>query len=287
MAFLQCLDYNRCINFMTAHKEITMPMIIQQFTIDAFTDEVFKGNPASVCLLDHWLDDDILLNIAKENNLSETAFVVPKDDEFLLRWFTPKCEINLCGHATLATAFALHLALADCPKVLKFHTKSGVLTVEKVDDKLLMDFPIFHLTKIDDIKPIGDILGVMPSEVYLGRDLLCVFDDENIVKNYQNDDNKIAQLDGALCHFTAKSTDKQFDCISRSFAPKVGISEDPVCGSAHCHIFPYWANKLAKNSLIGFQASSRTGILYGEIKGDRILLGGQAVLFAKSEIYID
>lgn len=265
----------------------TMPQIISQYTIDAFTDTVFKGNPAAVCLLDEWLDDEILLNIAKENNLSETAFVVPKNDEFELRWFTPKVEVSLCGHATLATAFALNVALENCPKILKFHTRqSGVLTVQKSGNHLLMDFPVFALQKIDDIAPIADILGVVPNEVYLGRDLLCVFDDENIVKNYQPNDSQISQLDGALCHFTAQSTSPQFDCVSRSFAPKLGISEDPVCGSAHCHIFPYWADKLGKNELLGLQASERSGVLYGKIQGERMLLGGQAVLFAKSEIYI-
>lgn len=268
-----------------------MPQHIPQYTIDAFTDAVFKGNPAAVCLLDEWLDDKVLLNIAKENNLSETAFVVPKisvlKDDFELRWFTPKVEVSLCGHATLATAFALHLALTDCPDTLKFHTRqSGVLTVQKNGSRLLMDFPVFALQKIDDIAPIANILGVVPNEVYLGRDLMCVFDDENIVKNYQPNDSQIAQLQGALCHFTAPSTSPHFDCVSRSFAPKLGISEDPVCGSAHCHIFPYWAKKLGKNELTGMQASERTGVLYGKIQGERMLLGGQAVLFAKSEIYI-
>lgn len=264
-----------------------MSIAIRQFTIDAFTNKVFKGNPASVCLLDNWLDDALLLNIAKENNLSETAFVIPQGDEFGLRWFTPKVEVSLCGHATLATAFALHLALENCPEILKFHTKSGLLTVQKMGDKLLMDLPVYSLTKIDDINPIGDILGVMPKKVYLGRDLLCVFDDETIVKNYQVDDDKIAQLDGALCHFTAKSQNPDFDCVSRSFGAKVGISEDPVCGSGHCHILPYWAKVLGKNTLTAYQASERSGILYGDIKGERMILGGQAVLFAKSEIYID
>ncbi|OAV28527.1 PhzF family phenazine biosynthesis protein [Moraxella catarrhalis] len=261
-----------------------MTQSIRQFTIDAFTNEVFKGNPASVCLLDKWLDDDVLLNIAKENNLSETAFVVSKNDEFELRWFTPKVEVSLCGHATLATAFALYTALENCPEVLKFHTMSGLLIVQKIGDKLFMDLPIFELKKVDNVAKIGEILGVMPKEVYLGRDLLCVFDDENIVKNYEVNDEKIAQLDGVLCHFTAKGA--EFDCVSRSFGAKIGISEDPVCGSAHCHIFPYWSDKIGKDELIGFQASERTGILYGRMTGDRLLLGGQAVLFAKSEIYV-
>ena len=260
---------------------------ITQYTIDAFTDTVFKGNPAAVCLLDEWLDDKVLLNIAQENNLSETAFVVAKDKDFELRWFTPKAEIDLCGHATLATAFALHLALENCPKTLKFHTRqSGILAVQKDGDRFLMDFPMFDLTPIADIRPISKILGITPKEVYLRRDLMCVFDDDNVVKDYQPNDELIAQLDGALCHLTAPSSDKQFDCVSRSFAPKLGITEDPVCGSAHCHIFPYWADKLGKSELIGWQASARTGVLHGQMKGKRLLLGGQAVLFAKSEIFV-
>lgn len=263
-----------------------MSHIIQQFTVDAFANTVFQGNPVSVCLLDDWLDDDILLNIAQENNLSETAFVIAHGETFKLRWFTPKAEIDLCGHATLATAFALHLALDNCPNRLTFETMSGIVTVEKQNDRFLMDFPVFKLAKMENIQAVGDILGVMPSEVYLGRDLLCIFDDENIVKNYQPNHEKITQLDGALCHFTAKSNNETFDCISRSFGPKFGILEDPVCGTGHCHIFPYWAEKLNKNNLIGFQASQRTGILHATLNQDRIILGGQAVLFAKSEIYI-
>lgn len=262
-----------------------MTQTIRQFTVDAFTNQIFKGNPAAVCLLDNWLDDRILLHIAQENNLSETAFIVPQGDEFLLRYFTPKAEIDLCGHATLASAFVLHHILANPPANVVFHTQAGKLSVQKQDDLFLMDFPVFALQKLENVAQIGAILGVMPKEVYLGRDLLCVFDDENVVKNYQADNAKIAQLDGLLCHFTAKST--QFDCISRSFAPKLGISEDPVCGSGHCHILPYWAQVLGKNRLIAYQASARSGVLHGEIKGERMILGGQAVLFAKSEIYVD
>lgn len=262
-----------------------MPQTIRQFTVDAFTNQIFKGNPAAVCLLDNWLDDRILLHIAQENNLSETAFIVPQGDEFLLRYFTPKAEIDLCGHATLASAFVLHHILANPPANVVFHTQAGKLSVQKQDDLFLMDFPVFALQKLENVAQIGAILGVMPKEVYLGRDLLCVFDDENVVKNYQADNAKIAQLDGLLCHFTAQST--QFDCISRSFAPKLGISEDPVCGSGHCHILPYWAKVLGKNRLIAYQASARSGVLHGEIKGERMILGGQAVLFAKSEIYVD
>ncbi|VEG13463.1 PhzF family phenazine biosynthesis protein [Moraxella cuniculi] len=266
-----------------------MPKPILQYTVDAFTHRVFQGNPAAVCVLDDWLDDATLLNIAKENNLSETAFVVPKNtvpqSDFDLRWFTPTTKIDLCGHATLATAFALTQALATPPDTFYFHTRqAGVLTVQKQDDLFLMDFPAYPLTPVADVAKIGEVLGVTPKAAYLGRDLLCVFDDENWVKNFEPNDEKIAQLDGLLCHITAPSG--EFDCVSRSFAPKVGISEDPVCGSGHCHIFPYWAKTLGKTDLIGYQASPRSGILQGKISGDRVVLGGNAVLFAKSEIYL-
>lgn len=261
-----------------------MSITIRQFTVDAFTDKVFKGNPASVCLLDNWLDDELLLNIAKENNLSETAFIVANGDEFGLRWFTPKVEIELCGHATLASAFVLYQVLDNPPNPIVFNTLSGKLKVEKQGDLFLMDFPAYELKAQQNIKEVGDILGIMPKEVYLGRDLLCVFDDENLIKDCQANDEQIAKLDGLLCHITAKGTN--FDCVSRTFAIKTGISEDPVCGSGHCHILPYWAKILGKNHLTAYQASSRSGVLYGEVKDERVILGGQAVLFAKSEIYV-
>lgn len=257
---------------------------IRQYTVDAFADQIFKGNPAAVCLLDAWPDDAVLLHIARENNLSETAFVMPHGADFALRWFTPKAEIDLCGHATLASAFTLQLAWPECPDVIRFHTQSGILTVQKKDGLWQMDFPAFALNPVADLEKIGAMLGATPKEAWLGRDLLCVFDDEDWVKHYQPDAEKILQLDGLLCHITAPSG--EFDCISRSFAPKQGITEDPVCGSGHCHIFPYWSKALNKSRLVGFQASQRTGILHGEISGDRVVLGGEAVLFAKSEIYI-
>ncbi|WP_274584147.1 PhzF family phenazine biosynthesis protein [Neisseria leonii] len=256
---------------------------IRQYTVDAFTDRVFGGNPAAVCLLDEWLDDKLLLNIAQENNLSETAFICPRGDDFALRWFTPTAEIDLCGHATLAAAFTLHEVLDNPPKVINFHTKSGVLSVQKQGHLFLMDFPAFALQAVDTAQ-IGKVLGIEPIEAYLGRDLLCVFDDENTVRTFIPDDDKIAKLDGLLLHITAKG--RQFDCVSRSFAPKCGVREDPVCGSGHCHIFPYWADKLGKSDLTGYQASARGGVLHGTVADGKVLLGGQAVLFAKSEIYL-
>lgn len=258
---------------------------VPQYTVDAFTDRVFAGNPAAVCLLDDWPNDQLLLNIAQENNLSETAFVVPHGQEFQLRWFTPKAEIDLCGHATLAAAFALAQARARLPNPIRFHTQSGVLAVSFADGVWSMDFPVYELKQADSAK-VADILGITPQECHIGRDLLCVLDDEQAVYDFVADDHAISRLDGLLLHLTARSSKHGFDCVSRSFAPKLGISEDPVCGSGHCHIFPYWAKKLGKTRLTGFQASRRTGVLHGELADGRIVLGGQAVLFAQSEIFL-
>ena len=261
-----------------------MARVIRQYTVDAFTDRVFGGNPAAVCVLEEGLPEDLMCNIARENNLSETAFVVPTRDDFLLRWFTPKCEIDLCGHATLATAFVVDRFVAPGREVMNFHTRSGVLGVRKQRDLFAMDFPAFKLREVAVPENVDRVLGIVPKAAYMGRDLLLVFEDEAQIRAIEPDFDAMLALDGVLLHVTAPG--KEHDCVSRSFAPKHGVAEDPVCGSGHCHIFPYWAERLGKEHLTGYQASARGGVLHGRLSGDRIVLSGGAVLFARSEIFV-
>ena len=257
---------------------------IQQYTVDAFTYQVFSGNPAAVCVLNDFPPDELMRSIAAENNLSETAFVVPQGEAFALRWFTPKSEIDLCGHATLATAYVIDRFVAPGRAALNFHTRSGVLCVRKQGDNFAMDFPAFPLQQVEIPANIADVLGAIPKAAYLGRDLLCSFEDEVQLRAMKPDFAAMLTLDGLLLHVSAPG--KDYDCVSRSFAPKLGVAEDPVCGSGHCHIFPYWAAQLGKESLTGYQASARGGVLHGQVNGDRVILSGPAVLFAQAEIFI-
>lgn len=257
---------------------------MKQYIVDAFTNEVFKGNPAAVCILTSWAPDELLQNITKENNLSETAFAVKMGDHYQLRWFTPGGEIDLCGHATLATAYVLANFYEPNEETFIFETLSGRLVVNKADQLYEMDFPAYELASVAITDALVATLGFRPIEAYQARDLVCVVDDEELVKNYEPDLAKIATLDGLLLHVTAKG--ENYDCVSRSFAPKLNIAEDPVCGSGHCHIAPLWAKKLGKDSLIAFQASERTGILYCQMQGERVLLKGEAALYSTSELNI-
>ena len=257
---------------------------IRQYTVDAFTNRVFSGNPAAVCVLDSFPPDALMRSIAAENNLSETAFVVPQGDAFALRWFTPQSEIDLCGHATLATAYIIDRFVAPNRTALDFHTRSGVLRVRKQGERFAMDFPAFPLQPVAIPANIAAVLGAVPQAAYLGRDLLCVFEDEAQIRAMEPDFTAMHALDGLLLHVSAPG--KDYDCVSRSFAPKLGVAEDPVCGSGHCHIFPSWAERLGKNALVGYQASKRGGVLHGQVNDGRVILSGPAVLFAQAEIYI-
>lgn len=257
---------------------------MKQYIVDAFTDKIFKGNPAAVCVIDEWLPDELLQNITKENNLSETAFTVKTSDGYHLRWFTPGGEIDLCGHATLATAFVLANFYELTQNKFVFETASGQLIVDKKDHMYEMDFPAYQLREVPITDELIASIGFQPEEVYLARDLVCVVKDEDFVRAYVPDLDKIATLDGLLLHITARG--KEYDCVSRTFAPKLNITEDPVCGSGHCHLAPLWAEKLGRNDLIAFQASNRTGILYCQVNGNRVLLKGEAALYATSELNI-
>lgn len=257
---------------------------MKYYVVDAFADKIFEGNPAGICVLDKWINDDLMLNIAKENNLSETAFTVKEGDSYRLRWFTPGGEIDLCGHATLATAFVLSNFVDKETENFSFITLSGELIVTKKDDLFEMDFPAYELKSVPVTDAMEDAIGYRPLEAWIGRDLVCVIDDEDKVINAKPDQNKILELDGLLLHITAIGS--KFDCVSRSFAPKLDVKEDPVCGSGHCHIAPIWSEKLSKDELVARQASSRGGTLYCELIGDRVKLSGRAVLYASSELYI-
>lgn len=257
---------------------------MKQYIVDAFTNQVFCGNPAAVCILSQWLPDELLKKIACENNLSETAFAVPEGNEYCLRWFTPGGEIDLCGHATLATAFIINrFERPECHTIC-FQTMSGKLAVQKHGELFEMDFPAYELRQIPITNQLEEALGAKPLAAYMGRDLLCVMEDEEIVRNLKPDMQKICSLDGLLLHITAPGRD--YDCVSRSFAPKLNVPEDPVCGSGHCHILPYWARITGKTELTAYQASSRGGVLYGKMNGNRIFLSGKAALYSEALIHV-
>lgn len=256
---------------------------MKQYVVDAFTKEVFRGNPAAVCVMDAWLPDEVMQKIAVENQLSETAFAVKQGDRYGLRWFTPGGEIDLCGHATLGTAYAILRFYEPEADAVSFSTMSGVLTVTKKDGRYEMEFPAYDLKEVPVTDEMEAAIGARPLAAYMARDLLCVMDSEDFVRNAAPDQEKAAALPGLLLHITAAG--KDYDCVSRSFAPKLAVPEDPVCGSGHCHIFPYWAKALGKTELLGWQASARGGAVYGRVEGDKVFLGGEAALFSEAEIY--
>lgn len=259
-------------------------MEIKQYVVDAFTDKVFKGNPAAVCILPEWIPDMLMQNIAQENNLSETAFTVKRENIYELRWFTPGGEIDLCGHATLGTAYVLFRFIEKDSGSISFQTKSGQLIVKKVNDLYEMDMPAYPLTEVPVTDEMELAIGFRPSEAWLGRDLVCVMADEQQVLQAIPNEERLKELDGLLLQLTAKGT--TYDCVTRSFAPKLNVLEDPVCGSGHCHVIPLWANKIKKRELIAFQASKRSGVLYCRIENDRVILAGKAILYSKAEIYV-
>ena len=257
---------------------------MKQYVVDAFTDEVFSGNPAAVCITKEWLSDDLMMNITRENNLSETAFAVKERDRYKLRWFTPGGEIDLCGHATLATAFVIMNYYDTHLEEVAFDTLSGVLTVKKKQDLYEMDFPAYELKPKEVTSTMEDAIGARPVEAYMGRDLLCIFESEDVVRGLSPDMEKLKALDGLLLQVTAKG--REYDCVSRSFAPKLNVPEDTVCGSGHCHIVPYWAKKEGKDDIIACQASRRGGILYCGIEADRVKLAGKAALYSEAELFV-
>ena len=258
-------------------------MGIPLYIIDAFTENRFAGNPAAVCPLAEWLDDKTLQSIAEENNLSETAFFTQENSVFRLRWFTPKVEVNLCGHATLASAYVLFKHLNYDDSQIIFETKSGQLTVKKDGDLLLMDFPAYKPLPINMPEQLIQGLGSKPLEVLQSPDTyLAVYDNEDEILSIVPDFSLIEKLDMNCVIVTAKG--KKSDFVSRFFAPKMGVPEDPVTGSAHCTLIPYWAEKLNKTSLFAMQLSKRRGELCCQYLDDRVSIGGKAVTYAVGKI---
>jgi len=255
------------------------------YQVDAFTNEVFKGNPAAICLLDKWLDADLMQKIALENNLSETAFFVKKDDYYEIRWFTPTYEIDLCGHATLASAFVIFDCLKLEGSIIEFHShKSGILSVEKKDDVLILDFPSRPASVCEVPAGLIEAIGGQPKEVLTSRDYMLVYETDDEVRTIEPNFAEILRIPTHAVIVTAPGDDCDF--VSRFFAPEVGVFEDPVTGSAHCTLIPYWAEKLGKTEMFARQVSARGGELFCELKGDRVKIGGNAVLYMKGEIYV-
>ena len=257
-------------------------MKLRQYQVDAFATRAFEGNPAAVCPLERWLDDGLLQAIAAENNLSETAFFVPSDDGFHLRWFTPTSEVDLCGHATLAAAHVLFAHLGHPGQAITFATRSGPLTVKRTDNRLEMDFPARPPTRCAAPGSLVKALGQRPLEAWCADDYLAVFDDEATVRALTPDFSLLATLDLRGVIVTAPGHSADF--VSRFFAPRLGIPEDPVTGSAHCTLGPYWTDRLGKRVLCARQVSRRGGDLVCEAKADRVLLSGSAVTFMEGEI---
>lgn len=255
---------------------------MKQYIVDAFTDKIFSGNSAAVCVLDSFPSEDIMQSIAAENNLSETAFVVKENDRYHIRWFTPKSEIDFCGHATLATAYVLFNFYEQDTNTLNFYGQIGAFTVQKSNDMIRMEFPAYKLEHIEITDTLIEALGTIPHAAYKDRDILFVLRNEEEVRDLQPDMELISKLDGACVAVTAKGT--EYDCVSRVFAPKYGLNEDPVTGSTHCMIAPYWSRRLNKTNITAFQASHRTGILYCECVEDKVIISGKAVLFSINDI---
>ncbi len=257
---------------------------MKQYVVDAFTDQVFRGNPAAICILEQWLPEDLMQNITLENNLSETAFAVPEGEGYRLRWFTPGGEIDLCGHATLACAYVLLQFYHPTGQAVSFETLSGRLTVNRRGELYEMDFPAYHLDRVPVTQQMREAIGVEPLEAYMGRDLLCVLENPQQVLSLAPDLEKVRALDGLLLHVTSPGI--EVDCVSRTFAPKCGVVEDPVCGSGHCHIVPYWCGRLQRDQLVAYQASKRGGTLYCQLFGDRVKLAGKAALYSVAELQL-
>ncbi|MEM8952735.1 MAG: PhzF family phenazine biosynthesis protein [Verrucomicrobiota bacterium] len=260
-------------------------MKIPIFQVDAFAERVFEGNPAAVCLLDSWLPDATLQAIAEENNLSETAFVVPGDGAHGLRWFTPTTEVDLCGHATLGAAHVMFARMSPEKGRITFETRSGLLPVLRDGDLLTLDFPIDEGVACDAPIALVEALGIAPDECYRATDYLVVLTSESAVADLTPDVRGFEKLDLRGVIVTAPGRDVDF--VSRFFAPKDGVDEDPVTGSAHCALTPYWAGRLGRDSLIAMQISKRTGRLGCRVSGDRVLISGRVLDYLEGQIEID
>ncbi len=258
------------------------------YQIDAFASEVFRGNPAAVCPLERWLPDAVLQAIAQENNLAETAFFVPNEAGFDLRWFTPRFEVDLCGHATLASAFVIFTELQPALESVRFDSRSGPLFVRRNGELLMMDFPSWRLETCKDVPPaLVEGLGKQPQEIYAavpGTNYFTVFASESELLSLQPNFSRLEELHPYGVIATAPGDNS--DCASRYFAPSYGIPEDPVTGSIHSAITPFWGTRLNKKEIYARQVSARGGELFCEDRGDRVNISGRAIKYLEGKIYI-
>ncbi len=262
-------------------------MSLPLFQVDAFTGQTFRGNPAAVVLLDSWIGDDVMQAIARENNLSETAFVGPATvpgADFAIRWFTPTTEVDLCGHATLAAAHVLLNHRGHKGDRVVFESRSGLLPVSRENGAIALDFPAWNPDPVEITPDLVEALGARPSECYRSRDLLAVFESKKDVLGLRPDFKRIAALNGHGVIVTAPGAGHDF--VSRFFAPSLGVDEDPVTGSAHCTLTPYWSKRLGKRSLTAHQVSKRGGELRCTMNGDRVHLAGRAVTYLEGTIAV-
>ncbi len=261
-------------------------MKIKIYQIDAFADKIFSGNPAAVCPLNEWLPDELLQNIAMENNLAETAFYVNEKEGLRIRWFTPTIEVDLCGHATLATAFVLFYHENYSGEKIVFNSRSGPLTITKSDEVLTLNFPVDTLVEVNSIPELEQGLGVKPLKTFKGKtDFMLVFENEDQIKNMNPDFKLIGTVNTRGIIVTAKGDNVDF--VSRFFGPQSGMDEDPVTGSAHTSLSPYWAKVLNKTEFTALQLSKRLGKLKCKLLGDRVEISGTAKLFLVGTISID
>jgi PhzF family phenazine biosynthesis protein len=259
-------------------------MEIKLYQIDAFANKPFEGNPAAVCPLDSWLSDEIMQAIALENNLSETAFFVPKNSGYHIRWFTPACEVDLCGHATLASAYVLFNILGYKNDQIGFESRSGKLTVIRDGDWLVMDFPSQPPIACDTPSAIVAAFGAEPLDCLVSEDYIAVFEYEDAIEAARPELERLTKLDKRGVIITARSS--RFDFVARFFAPNYGVPEDPVTGSAYTQLAPYWASKLGPKRLHAKQVSARGGELFCEVVGDRVKIYGKAVGYLEGKITI-
>ncbi len=260
-------------------------MTIPIYQVDAFTDQLHGGNPAAICPLIEWLPAPQMQKIAAENNLAETAFFISQGNDFELRWFTPEFEIDLCGHATLATAHVLFTILGYEREVINFHTlKAGMLSVHRNGDKYMLDFPSRVPEASQAPEGLAEAMGATPVDVLRSRDYFLVYEKEADIISLNPDFVALGKIDSV--GFIATAPGDNSDFVSRFFAPSAGINEDPVTGSAHCNLIPYWAKRLGKENMHAFQVSARRGELWCQLKGDRVLMSGKAVTYLAGEIFV-
>ncbi|MGM5629373.1 PhzF family phenazine biosynthesis protein [Apibacter raozihei] len=264
-----------------------MESVIEYYIIDAFASQIFSGNQAGVCYLKQKIDDQIMQQIAAENNLSETAFILKRDEgaNYDLRWFTPKSEVDLCGHATLASAYVLSNFVDSTLKKIQFYTQSGILTVNCKSDKYEMEFPSREPKRLQILPLFKEMIDCEILEAWASRDLILVVENEDEVRRVNPDLNKIAQASEYL-GVIITSKGKTTDFVSRFFAPSVGVAEDPVTGSAHTSLIPLWNQKLGKKKMIAYQCSQRGGYIYCDIIENKVLISGYAKLYLKGSIYL-